>query len=56
MEMIEAICTDCRTAFTIDVGEQRFFEARGYSLPKRCPACRQAKRIKHELEQAQSES
>jgi CxxC-x17-CxxC domain-containing protein len=38
-------CSDCGTDFTFSAGEQEFFESRGYTNePKRCPACRQARK------------
>ncbi len=45
----ELICTDCGEKFTWEVGEQRFYEQKGYPPPKRCPECRRdLKRKKHE--------
>lgn len=45
MEVVEKkderlICRDCGEKFTFTIGEQRFFAARGFSPPARCPACR----------------
>ena len=38
-------CFDCGANFTFTVGEQEFFAAKGYTNePKRCPACREARR------------
>jgi len=38
-------CSDCGTTFTFSSGEQEFFQTKGYTNePKRCPACRQAKK------------
>jgi CxxC-x17-CxxC domain-containing protein len=38
-------CSDCGTSFTFTAEEQDFFATKGYTNePKRCPACRQAKR------------
>jgi CxxC-x17-CxxC domain-containing protein len=38
-------CSDCGATFTFDVQEQELFQQRGYTNePKRCPACRQAKK------------
>jgi len=38
-------CSDCGVTFTFSVEEQEFFQARGYTNePKRCPACRQARK------------
>ncbi|MBN1368468.1 MAG: zinc-ribbon domain containing protein [Dehalococcoidales bacterium] len=39
-------CSDCGTSFTFSSGEQEFFQSKGYTNePKRCPACRQAKKL-----------
>jgi len=38
-------CSDCGATFTFSAGEQEFFHTKGYTNePKRCSACRQAKR------------
>ncbi|MDH5364111.1 MAG: zinc-ribbon domain containing protein [Dehalococcoidia bacterium] len=38
-------CSDCGTAFTFSAEEQEFFQSKGYTNePKRCPACRQARK------------
>jgi CxxC-x17-CxxC domain-containing protein len=38
-------CSDCGTTFTFSAEEQEFFQSRGYTNePKRCPACRQARK------------
>ena len=40
-------CSDCGTTFTFSVGEQEFFQSKGYTNePRRCPACRQDKEIR----------
>lgn len=40
-------CEDCGKEFVFDEGEQRFFKAKGFSDPKRCPRCR--KQVKFRL-------
>jgi len=40
----ELICSDCGQSFTFSVEDQTFFQERGYSTPKRCKLCRQAKK------------
>lgn len=40
----QLICSDCGQAFTFSAEDQEFFRDRGYSAPKRCKACRQAKK------------
>ena len=38
-------CSDCGAEFAFTVEEQEFFQSKGYTNePKRCPACREARR------------
>jgi hypothetical protein len=38
-------CVDCQSEFTFTAGEQEFYASKGFTNePKRCPACRQAKK------------
>lgn len=37
-------CSDCGQEFTFTAEDQAFFRERGYSAPKRCRACRQARK------------
>jgi len=38
-------CSDCGVTFTFSAEEQEFFQSKGYANePKRCPACRQARK------------
>lgn len=37
-------CRDCGKIFEITRAERIFFESRGLALPKRCPACRKARK------------
>jgi CxxC-x17-CxxC domain-containing protein len=38
-------CSDCGITFTFSADEQELFASRGYTNdPKRCPACRQARK------------
>jgi CxxC-x17-CxxC domain-containing protein len=38
-------CSDCGANFTFSAEEQEFFQTKGYTNePKRCPACRQARK------------
>ena len=38
-------CSDCGIDFTFSVEDQEFFLSKGYTNePKRCPACRQARK------------
>jgi len=40
----QLMCSDCAQSFTFSAEDQEFFRDRGYSAPKRCKACRQAKK------------
>lgn len=48
MQDREIICMDCQRPFSWTVGEQRFYAEQGFSEPKRCAPCRQAKRARYE--------
>ena len=38
-------CGECNSPFVFTVGEQEFFNSRGYTNePKRCPECRAARK------------
>src|ERR1700721_2829371 len=41
---IQLTCSDCGQDFTFTAADQTFFQERGYSTPKRCKSCRQAKK------------
>src|SRR5580698_5803514 len=41
---LQLTCSDCGQEFTFTADDQAFFRERGYSAPKRCKACRQAKK------------
>jgi len=39
-------CCDCGTTFTFNAEEQELFRSKGYTNePKRCPTCRQARKL-----------
>lgn len=39
-------CADCGITFTFSAQEQEFFASKGYTNePKRCPSCREARKI-----------
>ena len=40
LKRLKSECIDCGRRFTIDGGEQKWFEKRGLVLPKRCSRCR----------------
>lgn len=37
-------CTDCKTEFLFTAGEQRFFAEKGFTEPRRCKPCREARK------------
>lgn len=37
-------CKDCGQEFVFTEGEQKFFQQKGYTEPKRCKPCRDAKK------------
>src|SRR5579864_6905138 len=41
---LQLTCSDCGREFTLTAADQTFFQERGYSTPKRCKPCRQAKK------------
>ena len=41
---MQLTCSDCGQEFTFSSDDQAFFQERGYSTPKRCKSCRQAKK------------
>ena len=41
---LQLTCSDCGQEFTFSNEDQAFSQERGYSVPKRCKACRQAKK------------
>jgi CxxC-x17-CxxC domain-containing protein len=43
-EDLQLTCSDCGQEFTFTSEDQAFFQERGYSTPKRCKACRLAKK------------
>jgi len=43
-ENIKLVCVDCEQPFLFAIGEQKFYERKGLTPPKRCPRCRTIKR------------
>jgi hypothetical protein len=41
-------CVDCGEEFSLSPGERRFFEEKGWTLPKRCKKCRDRRREEKE--------
>jgi len=42
-------CLDCKEEFEFTEGEQAFYNDKGFSLPKRCPDCREKKKRRMDL-------
>ena len=42
----EIQCVDCGQSFIFKAEDQDFYQSRGFSEPKRCPACRQARKAR----------
>ena len=40
------ICQDCGKEFVFTEAEQRFYEEKGFTQPKRCKDCRQIRKNK----------
>lgn len=38
------VCVDCGTEFSFSASDQQFYADRQFSEPRRCPACRAAKK------------
>ena len=41
---IVLLCVDCKCEFIWTAGEQRFYETKGLTQPKRCKNCREARK------------
>lgn len=55
MENIKLVCKDCKKEFDYTVGEQKFYEDKGFPAPIRCKECRDAKKARN-LERKQDNS
>lgn len=55
MENIKLVCKDCGKDFDFTVGEQRFYEEKGFAAPIRCKECRDAKKARN-LEREKAEA
>ncbi|KAJ2994066.1 hypothetical protein HDV02_001877 [Globomyces sp. JEL0801] len=45
---IQIRCQDCNKEFPFTVGQQYFYQSRGFTNPKRCPRCKSAKKELHQ--------
>ena len=41
-------CVDCGDGFLFSKGEQKFYQAQELEVPKRCPECREKRKIEKE--------
>ena len=48
MQDKKLVCKDCGEEFEFSEAEQRFYQERNLSEPKRCKACRDKKRANNE--------
>lgn len=46
MENMKIKCRNCGNEFEFTVGEQKFYEERGFATPVRCKECREARKAK----------
>lgn len=45
-EDLQLPCRDCGAWFAFSVSEQKYFDARDWKPPKRCPECRKINRTR----------
>jgi rubredoxin len=55
METQHLVCVGCGNTFDFTEGEQKFFQDKGFSAPRRCPVCRANKRAERERAEQQLE-
>lgn len=41
-------CKDCHSQFLFTIGEQEFYQSKGFTPPVRCPDCRQKRKAEKE--------
>lgn len=49
------ICKDCGNEFTLTVGEQNFYEEKGFAEPVRCKECRNRRKAERESQSISQE-
>ena len=42
-------CKQCSNEFSLNNGEIKYFESKGFPIPKRCPQCRSINKIKNAI-------
>lgn len=40
-------CVECPDTFEFTVGEQKYYNDKGFKEPKRCPICRKNKKLRN---------
>ena len=49
----EIVCSDCGQTFVFTAEEQEFYSQKGFEEPKRCKACRNAKKMQNRKKKTQ---
>ncbi len=44
-------CIQCNSEFLFTEREQKYYQDRGFSIPKRCPDCRKERKLNRETAQ-----
>jgi len=44
-------CIQCNSEFLFTEREQKYYQDRGFSIPKRCPNCRKERKLNRETAQ-----
>jgi len=47
-------CRDCGKEFVFSIGEQRFYEMKGFHQPKRCKSCREIHKIRQSFNRGEA--
>ena len=47
------ICRNCGNEFTFTVGEQKFYEEKGFTAPVRCKECRDKRKAEREKQETE---
>jgi len=48
MPNIDLVCSDCKNSFYFSERDQEFYKAQNFQPPRRCFACRKARKAKKE--------
>lgn len=55
MEDKKIVCRNCGTEFIFTVGEQKFYEEKGFAEPVRCKECRNKRKAEKEQSTGKTE-